>query len=1558
MTFTSLGVLCPFMGSLYTKGVDKLYHYIIKGYFHDLNSIMYIIVHAFSCPYISNLNKECFMKQKKIFMMMLAFLLSIVANATTITLQGIKYELHGEQSTDPTNRYAYVVGLDGNATIVHLNIPQTIEYENNYGKIMEYEVRYVGKIVWPNGSGSPGAFKNNTTLESVKIPKSVKSIGTHAFYGCLNLKSVVIDNAELTIGAHAFNGCSNLENVDLGNSVKEIGFSSFAKCSNLANIDLPSSLETIEQIAFKSCSSLKNIIIPESVNSLWNGAFRDCSALSEVNIKARINIIDGSLFNGCTNLIKINIPTSVTSIGESAFANCKSLWSVDIPTGVTTIGKSAFSGCSNLETIVIPGTVNKIDQYAFSGITSNEKKANDIITHIYVDRLDPKEYNCASNVFSNNDFSVCRLHYPLEVRDVYKSVEPWKSFFKYEANGIKIHPASILYIIHGQNDSFTNQMTVEFSPNNVVVKDVEWESTNSDVVVVDNNGVAIPGSGTGKRVSHAYVKAKTIDGSNLADSCKVTMFWSPSDESFLPKAILRTNPTELSINDLGEIKKIQLTFQDDELNEWAINEGNVIFTWSSMDENIVRINNDGEAKAIGIGTTQINVVGTLTSGDVKEEWEANCKVTVKSSSENEDLVIATSETNKPLIEIAHAQGWIASDATQMTKADAEKVTDLGYAFHNNSEIVSLDELVFFTNLTSIPAWAFYGCSGLFSVNIPNHVNSIGDSAFMDCINLVSVNIPKSVTSISGSAFCGCSGLTSVNIPMGVTSIGGTAFCDCSSLTSVVIPNSVTSIGSMAFSRCSSLTSVSLPNNITSIDEYTFFCCSSLTFVSLPSNLTSIGDHAFDGCSELTSITIPNCVTSIGDHAFSDCSGLTSVTIPSNVTSIGGSVFSGCKNLTSVVIPNSVTSIGSMAFSRCSGLTSITIPNCVTSIGDRAFSNCSGLSSVTIPSSVTSIGGSAFSDCNNLTSVKVEIKDPLTINQWTFTNRTNAVLYVPEGSTEAYSKADYWKDFKEIKKIDGGDDDAELKDGDTFTAKTVEGIEMTFKVISATEKTCQVGGTEGLEASIDKEYSGSITIPETINGFRVVTVAFNAFSGSKINSVIIGNNVTYIDQNAFLSCQRLKSVTFPNNNGFRLKYWSFQGCPSLETITLPKNLTSMDGTPFIDCPSLTYIGVEDDNSNYKSIDGVVYSKDSKVIWAYPCGRPSTEYEIIDGTQVIGRAAFMSASKLEEIHIPNSVTRIDDSAFFSCTNLKTLILPPDLTSIPYGLATFSKITEISIPNKVTSIGNNAFHACHSLTSVRVEIEEPLAIDEYTFSNRANATLYVPKGCVDAYSKANYWKDFKQIIPIGDANGDGKINVADVVEVVNYLNGNPSERFNLDAVIQDGKVNTSIVLSEIMGKETTIDDSDEGGVVLYKSDEGHSFYCDGNYPYSNPDAIYFSQYLSGLNQNHFRIEFDYVPEAVGTVMVLSHGFRVLAINIDSNLCISIVTNNGNYIYPTQLACNLNRSNHLDLKFNNGNLTVNGKTFQVVMETGFDNELSSVNYSNAKTYKGWLKNIVVTSY
>ena len=122
--------------------------------------------------------------------------------------------------------------------------------------------------------------------------------------------------------------------------------------------------------------------------------------------------------------------------------------------------------------------------------------------------------------------------------------------------------------------------------------------------------------------------------------------------------------------------------------------------------------------------------------------------------------------------------WDTSGDGELSYAEAEAVKDLGRVFSNNNNITSFDELQYFTGLQSIGQFAFYRCTGLTSINIPNSVTTIAAMAFSGCSGLTSIKIPNSVTTIDYQAFSNCRGLTSINIPNSVTTIGNDAFGSC------------------------------------------------------------------------------------------------------------------------------------------------------------------------------------------------------------------------------------------------------------------------------------------------------------------------------------------------------------------------------------------------------------------------------------------------------------------------------------------------------------------------------------------------------------------------------------------------------------------------------------------------------------------------------------------------------------------------------------------------------------------------------------------------------------
>ena len=310
-------------------------------------------------------------------------------------------------------------------------------------------------------------------------------------------------------------------------------------------------------------------------------------------------------------------------------------------------------------------------------------------------------------------------------------------------------------------------------------------------------------------------------------------------------------------------------------------------------------------------------------------------------------------------------------------------------------------------------------AGTGTVNMSHAYGAVGDFTISLTVNdgctlgfghgLSSYSI-MGATDTSGRVYCNM--LQKVEIGSGVTSIESNAFSGCYSLSSITIPDGVTSIGDYAFSNCRSLSSITIPDGVTSIGANAFLYCTSLPSITIPDGVTSIESNAFNSCYSLPSITIPDGVTSIGDYAFSGCYSLSSITIPDGLTSIGASAFSSCSSLSSITIPDGLTSIGSRAFQQCISLSSITIPDGVTSIESNAFNSCYSLSSITIPDGVTSIGASAFSSCYGVAEYHLKPTTPPTLsNPNAFKNiPSDCIIYVPQGSLEAYKTATNWATY--------------------------------------------------------------------------------------------------------------------------------------------------------------------------------------------------------------------------------------------------------------------------------------------------------------------------------------------------------------------------------------------------------------------------------------------------------------------------------------------------------------------------------------------------------------------
>ena len=466
---------------------------------------------------------------------------------------------------------------------------------------------------------------------------------------------------------------------------------------------------------------------------------------------------------------------------------------------------------------------------------------------------------------------------------------------------------------------------------------------------------------------------------------------------------------------------------------------------------------------------------------------------------------------------------------------------------------------------------------------------------------------------------------------------------------------------------------------------------------IPEGITSISSDAFQDHSEIVNVTIPESVTKIELGAFANCTGIRNATLPASVLSsipkndlqtvvitgkqaIQNYALKNCSKLTSVTIGNGVTGIGNYAFSGCTGLTSVTIPDSVTSIGWNAFSGCSGLTSVTIPDSVTSIGDDAFSDCSALQYNTGE-------NGLYLGNSENSYVALIKANDTSITSCTIHENTKVI------------YDGAFSGCSGLTSITIPDSVISIGREAFR--GCSGLT---------SVTIPNS-----VTSIGDSAFYGcSGLTSITIPGSVISIGREAFRVCSGLTSITIPDSVT-SIGDSAFYGCSGLTSITIGNGVTSIEGHAFYGCSGLTSIYYTGDVAGWC---GITFGSgdDSALYYVYNLYLNDTlltELVIPDTVTAINDYAFFGCSGLTSVTIPSSVTSIGWGAFSGCSGLTSVTIPDGVTNIgALAILGCSGLTSVTIPTSVTSIGWGAFVGCSGLTSVTIP-DGVTSIEEYAFS-----------------------------------------------------------------------------------------------------------------------------------------------------------------------------------------------------------------------------------------------------
>ena len=289
----------------------------------------------------------------------------------------------------------------------------------------------------------------------------------------------------------------------------------------------------------------------------------------------------------------------------------------------------------------------------------------------------------------------------------------------------------------------------------------------------------------------------------------------------------------------------------------------------------------------------------------------------------------------------------------------------------------------------------------------------------------------------------------------------------------------------------------------------------------------------------------------------------------------------------------------------------------------------------------------------------------------------------------------------------------------------------------------VNFTSCSEDDDDFSSGGEINIPkntiryQTTDGSRIRFKNEDVFGGTKIVKhtysaddwwvMEFESDVTAIEYRAFYENETLLSIILPNSVK-TIGESAFDDCSGLTSITIPNSVTSIGNYAFCDCSGLTSIEIP---NSVTSIGN----------YAFRLCEGLTSIEIPSSVTSIGNDAFYGCGGLTSVTIGNSVTIIGDYAFEDCRGLTSITIPNSVTII--GGSAFkdcSGLTSVTIGSGVTSIGYDAFGECFSLTNIYVKASTPAKI-EWRLGCE-NATLYVPKGSLEAYKAADGWKEFENI------------------------------------------------------------------------------------------------------------------------------------------------------------------------------------------------------------------------
>ncbi|MBR2244763.1 MAG: leucine-rich repeat protein [Prevotella sp.] len=488
------------------------------------------------------------------------------------------------------------------------------------------------------------AFLDKKVLMNVKLPKSLLRIEQYAFRGCSALKgSLVLPTGLKFIGYAAFQGCNSLEEVVLNENLEVIQGFAFEGCSSLAQeITLPVNFQSLGESCFANCTSLYGTVKfnrdfymfmgTEGYGSSAGSSFQNCSKIETVDMSAPdfLDEIPFHTFDGCTALKTVLLPPICDRIDDYAFANCTSLDGIEFPNTLRVLNYGAFQNCTSLTSVDLSDCeeLGTIEPYAFSGCISLEnvylpKSLNWIrdyvfaecrqLTNLTVEALQPADLG--EYVFRYVRTDQCVLSIPTGTFYDYMSAPQWGAFVEMRKNiDVTVGEGANLFFTSGESivaSRAAKRAATTSLPSGAKVKD------GSSLYVKENDNAIFQM----KPEENVEIAKVLYNGKDVTAELVNGTYTTPN--------ITEASSFEVQVKVTGEIHVKELRMLDEELAvkmgeprqlRYAVyptNATNKNIKWSSSNESIAIVNNEGVVTGVAAGRAEITA--TTEDGGLVEK---------------------------------------------------------------------------------------------------------------------------------------------------------------------------------------------------------------------------------------------------------------------------------------------------------------------------------------------------------------------------------------------------------------------------------------------------------------------------------------------------------------------------------------------------------------------------------------------------------------------------------------------------------------------------------------------------------------------------------------------------------------------------------------------------------------------------------------------------------------------------------------------------------------------------------------------------------------------------